>query len=110
VSRSGEIARAFLEQGWEVRYRGGNAMCSTPSDLDLVVADAPGDPPRYSIAAWPSSVEPPGGPGGAAFDLYDAERGVTARVHRVPTPERAAELLGRYGVPDEEARDAPLVP
>ena len=99
-----------MERGWEIRYRGGNALCSTPSDLDLVVADAPGDPPRYSIAAWPSSAEPPGGPAGIVFDLYDAERGVIVRVRRVPTPEQAADLLGRYGVLESAARDAPLVP
>jgi hypothetical protein len=29
-----EITRAFMEKGWEVRYRGGNAMCTTPSDLE----------------------------------------------------------------------------
>ena len=44
------------------------------------------------------------------MDLYDAERGVAVRVRRVPTPERAAELLARYGVADNEARDIPLVP
>jgi hypothetical protein len=107
VSRSGKIAGAFLERGWEIRYRGGNSVCSTPSDLDLIVADAPGDPPRYSIAAWPSSVELPEGRGGTVLDLYDAERGVSARVRRVPTPERAAELLARYGAPANEAGSAP---
>jgi hypothetical protein len=108
VSRSGKIARAFLEQGWEIRYRGGNSVCSTPSDLDLVVADAPGDPPRYSIAAWSSAVEGPAGPGGKiVLDLYDAERGVAVRVRRVPTPERAAELLARYDALEPEARVAP---
>ena len=107
-----QIAREFVEKGWQIRYRGGNAVCSTPSDLDLIVADAPGDPPsRYSIAAWPSSAEPPDGTGGTfVLDLYDAERGVAVRVRRVPTPERAAELLARYGVPGNEARDAPLAP
>jgi hypothetical protein len=115
-----EAARDFIEKGWQIRYRGGNALCSTPSDLDLTVADAPGDPPgdspRYSIAAWPSAVGEPAGPGGKGmFDLYDAERGVSARVRRVPTPERAAELLGRYGVAEPGAggthgQGAPMVP
>ena len=36
-----EAAREFVEKGWQIRYRGGNAVCSTPSDLDLIVADAP---------------------------------------------------------------------
>ncbi len=113
-----EIARAFLEEGWEIRYRGGNSMCATPSDMDLVVADAPGalggeagtpwlgPPPRYSIAAPASGAGPRGGHG-PVFDLHDAERGVAVGVRRVPTPGRAAELLGRYGVPEYELRGAP---
>ena len=105
-----EAAREFAERGWQIRYRGGNAVCSTPSDMDLVVADAPGDPPRYSIAAWPSSAELAEGLGGTVLDLYDAEWGVAVRVRHVPTPERAAKLLRQYGVPENEARDAPLVP
>jgi hypothetical protein len=113
-----EITRAFMEKGWEIRYRGGNSKCTTPSDLDVIVADMPGSvsgesstpwlepPPRYSIAARGS------GAGlyeeqGPIFDLYDAERDVTVGVRWVPTPQRAAELLGRYGVPESELRDAP---
>jgi hypothetical protein len=57
-----EITRAFMEKGWEIRYRGGNSKCATPSDLDVIVADMPGSlggesstpwlgrPTRYSIA------------------------------------------------------------
>ena len=105
-----EAAREFAEKGWQIRYRGGNAVCSTPSDLDLVVADAPGHPPRYSIAAWLSGADSSERREGLVLDLYDAERRVAVRVRRVPTPERAAELLARFGVPDNDARDAPLVP
>lgn len=116
------IARAFLERGWEIRYRGGNSMCTTPSDLDLIVADAPivnggeGSPLRYSIVAWPSVEDGPLEEQlDQILDLYDAERDVTARVRRVPTPKRAAELLERYGVPESETRSSlestePLVP
>ena len=98
-----EIARAFIERGWEIRYRGGNSICSTPSDLEMIVADepetgaAPRSPearPRYSIAAWPTAGD---GPRPALFDLYDAERDVEIRVHRIPTPEQAARLLERHG-------------
>ena len=105
-----EAAREFAEKGWQIRYRCGNAVCSTPSDMDLVVADAPEDPPRYSIVAWPSFAELAEGLGGTVLDLYDAEWGVAVRVRHVPTPERAAKLLRQYGVPENEARDAPLVP
>ena len=108
-----EIARAFLEKGWEIRYRGGNSMCTTPSDLDLIVADAPmgigseGSPLRYSIAAWPSIEDgPPEEQLNQILDLYDAERDVTARVRHVPTPKRAAELLERDGVPESETRNS----
>jgi hypothetical protein len=103
-----EITRAFMEKGWEIRYRGGNSKCTTPSDLDVIVADMPestggesstpwlGPPTRYSIATRVS------GAGlyeeqGPIFDLYDAERGVTVGVRWVPTPERAAELLDGTG-------------
>ena len=96
-----EITRAFLDKGWEIRYRGGNSICSTPSDMEMIVADAPGAPrspehrPRYSIAAWPaadgSEPRPP------IFDLYDAQRDVEVRVRRIPTPEEAARLLERRG-------------
>jgi hypothetical protein len=113
-----EITRAFIVKGWEIRYRGGNSKCTTPSDLDVIVADMPGSlggksstpwlgpPTRYSIAARVSGTKLYGGQG-PIFDLYDAERGVTVGVRWVPTPERAAELLRRYGVPESESRDTP---
>jgi hypothetical protein len=112
VVTNGEIARELLGKGWEIRYRGGNSVCATPSDLDLIVADAPrapsgeGSPSRYSIATWNSVQDgPPEEQPGPIFDLYDAERSVAARVRRVPTPKQAAELLERYGVPGSEARN-----
>jgi hypothetical protein len=113
-----EITRAFMEKGWEIRYRGGNSKCTTPSDLDVIVADMPGSPggesstpwlgrpTRYSIATRVSGAGFYGGQG-PIFDLYDAERGVTVGVRWVPTPERAAELLRRYGIPESEIRDIP---
>jgi hypothetical protein len=86
-----QITRAFMEKGWEIRYRGGNAKCTTPSDLDVIVADMPGSlggesstpwlepPTRYSIAARVSGAGLYEGQG-PVFDLYDAERGVTVGV------------------------------
>jgi len=113
-----EITRAFMEKGWEIRYRGGNSKCTTPSDLDVIVADMPGSlggksstpwlesPTRYSIATRVSDAGLYRGQG-PIFDLYDAERGVTVGVRWVPTPERAAELLRRYGVPESAVWDTP---
>lgn len=107
-----EIARAFIEKGWEIRYRGGNSRCTTPSSLDMIIADSPkasGDnstpwleaPSRYSIAAYTWRPNLSGGQG-PIFELYDAKREVTVGVRQVPTPERAVELLARYGVPESE--------
>jgi hypothetical protein len=113
VLTNGQIARELVGKGWEIWYRGGNTTCATPSDLDLIVADAPrgpggeGSPSRYSIATWysvedgPSEEQPD-----PIFDLYDAERGVAVQIRQVPTPKQAAELLERYGVPESEARYA----
>ena len=109
---NGQIAREIVGKGWEIRYRGGNSVCATPSDLDLIVADAPrapggaGSPSRYSIATWYSSeagpLEEQPDP---IFDLYDAERSVAVRVRRVPNPKQAAELLECYGMSESEARN-----
>jgi hypothetical protein len=113
-----QITRTFLEKGWEIRYRGGNSKCATPNDLDIIVADMPeplggesstpwlGSPTRYSIATRISGAGLHGRRG-PVFDLYDAERGVTVGVRWVPTPERAAELLRLYGVPDSEVWGTP---
>jgi hypothetical protein len=91
---------------------------SSQTALDVIVADMPvslggksstpwlGPPTRYSIAARGSDAELYGEQG-PIFDLYDAERGVTVGVRWVPTPERAAELLRRYGVPESEVQDPP---
>ena len=100
-----EITRAFLEAGWEIRYRGGNEICSTPSDLEMIVADAPvaagapgppGSRPRYSIAAWPTADGPDGEARPHVFlDLYDAEEDTGTRVTYVPTPEQAVQILAQ---------------
>ena len=107
-----EITRAFIETGWEIRYRGGNSICSTPSSLEMIIADCPrasGDsntpwlesPARYSIAAYTWRPNLSGGQG-SIFELYDAKREATVGVRQVPTPQRAVELLARYGVPESE--------
>ena len=105
------VASVFVEKGWEIRYRGGNAICSTPSDMEMTVADAPeaegGTPrarPRYSIAAWPVSDGPGGEPRPPLLDLYDAERDVEMRVDHVPTPEQAARLLARHATGEAPVR------
>jgi hypothetical protein len=112
VLTNGQIARELVGKGWEIWYRGGNTTCATPSDLDLIVADAPrapgdeGSPSRYSIATWYSTEDvPPEEQPDLVFDLYDAERSVVVWVYWVPTPKHAAELLECYGVPESEARN-----
>lgn len=112
MANNRQIARDLVGKGWEIRYRGGNAVCATPSDLDLIVADAPrgtgsgSSPSRYSIATWCSDEDVrPEEQTEPIFDLYDAERSVAVRVRRVPTPKQAAELLERCGVPESEARN-----
>ena len=106
MTSNAEIARAFQEKGWEIRYRGGNSICSTPSDLEMIVADAPGFErtsrppevrPRYSIAAWPTAGGPGSEPRPPRVDLYDAEQDVEIRVDHIPTPEQAKQLLERRG-------------
>ena len=37
-----------------------------------------------------------------AYELYDADKHLSYRVHEVPTPERAAVLLEEHGEPPEE--------
>ena len=38
-----------------------------------------------------------------AYELYDADKHLSYRVHEVPTPERAAALLEEHGeTPEEE--------
>jgi hypothetical protein len=76
VVTNGQIAKELMGKGWEIRYRGGNTVCATPSDLDLIVADSPsvpggeGSPSRYSIATWHSVEEgPPEEQPAPGFDL-----------------------------------------
>ena len=80
-----EIARELLGKGWEIRYRGGNSVCATPSDLDLIVADAPrapsgeGSPSRYSIAAWHSVQDGPLRSNRALFSTFTMPSGAARR-------------------------------
>ena len=85
-----------------------------PSDLDMIVADGPKAsadsstpwleaPSRYSIAAYTWNVRLSGDQD-PIFEFYDAKREVTVGVRQVPTPQQAAKLLGRYGIPESEVR------
>jgi hypothetical protein len=85
-----EITRTFMENGWEIRYRGGNSMCTTPSDLDMIVADMPaslggkrstpwlGSPRRYSIAARVSGAGLYGGRGPSSTSMMPSEASLRA--------------------------------
>ena len=107
-----------MEKGWEIRYRGGNSMCTTPSDLDVIVADMPvslggksstpwlGPPTRYSIATRVSGA---GDLQGAGAHLRPLRR--RARRHRGRAvgadPRAGCRALGRYGVTESEVQDTP---
>ncbi len=88
-----EIRQAFEAAGWEVGEPIGEEEAER---LEMVIRAEAG---RYAIIA-PRSVivldEP-------VFELVDADSGTAIWVRKIPTPQRAAELLARHGVPAEEA-------
>lgn len=57
---------------------------------------------RYHVIAYSPVVEAVREGREPVFELYDEKREVVAYVREVPTPERAAELLERHGIPVEE--------
>ena len=80
-----EAIRAFEGAGWTVGE--GSSSAETP-----VV----GESGRYSVRPDEKLLGDE-----TVFELRDGELGMKAYARRVPTPERAAELLERYGVPEE---------
>ena len=47
------------------------------------------------------------GIGSPVFELYDVQTNLSYWVREIPTPQKAAELLGEYGGPPEEERGNP---
>ena len=88
-----EIWQVFEAAGWEA----GEPVSEEEAErLEMVIRAEAG---RYAIIA-PRSVimldEP-------IFELVDTDSGTAIWVRKIPDPERAAELLARYGVPADEA-------
>ncbi len=91
-----EIRQAFEAAGWEAGEPIGEEEAER---LEMVVR---GEAGRYTITAHRSVLvlDDP------VLELCDRDRFLVAWVRKVPTPERAAELLGRYGVLANEADTA----
>src|SRR3712207_2853111 len=73
---------------WEVFERSGWAMREVSS------GEFVGEAGRYAIRADEKVLGDE-----TVFELRDEELDMKAYARRVPTPQRAAELLDRYGVP-----------
>ena len=76
-----EVKEAFERTGWTIREVG--------SSGEFV-----GEAGRYAIRTDEEVLGDE-----TVFELRDEELEMKAYARRVPTPERAAELLDRYGVP-----------
>ena len=76
-----EVKEAFERAGWTIREVG--------SSGEFV-----GEAGRYAIRTDEEVLGDE-----TVFELRDEEHDMKAYAHRVPTPERTAELLDRYGVP-----------
>lgn len=86
----GRIDRGLTDAGWEAEGTFSEHLAiGLAGDLCVIVP------------AW---VE---GSGGPVFELHDVEKNVSYWVREIPTPQKAAELLGEYGGPSEEERGNP---
>ena len=75
-----EVKEAFERSGWAIR--------------DVSSGEVVGEAGRYAIRADEEVLGDE-----TVFELRDEELDMKAQARRVPTPERAAELLDIYGVP-----------
>jgi hypothetical protein len=75
-----EVKEAFERAGWAMR--------------DVSSEEVVGEAGRYAIRTDEEVLGDE-----TVFELRDEELEMKAYARRVPTPERAAELLDRYGVP-----------
>jgi hypothetical protein len=90
-----EVKETFKRAGWAIR--------EVPS------GEVVGEAGRYAIRTDEEVLGDE-----TVFELRDEELDMKAYAHHVPTPERAAELLDRYGVPagmsDVTPGKVPMVP
>jgi len=87
------IRRRFKAAGWDAGAPIGKEEAER---LEMAIR---GEAGRYTITAHRSVLvldEP-------VFELCDSDSTRVAWVRKIPSPERAAVLLDRYGVPAEEA-------
>ncbi len=85
---SGELTEAFERAGWAIR--------------DVSSGEVVGEAGRYAIRPDEKVLGDE-----TVFELRDEELDMKAYARRVPTPEQAAELLDRYGVPAEISEVTP---
>jgi hypothetical protein len=92
----GSMARTFERTGWEVR--------EGPSFTGATAGEG-----RYTIRLDDKVLGHE-----TVYELRDEELSVKAYARKIPSPERAAELLDRYGVPvsmsDATPGKVPMVP
>ena len=86
------IRQAFEAAGWEAIGEGAER-------LEMAIR---GEAGRYTTMVHRSVLMLDD----AVLESCDGDRSRVARVRKVPTPERAAELLARFGVPADEAGTA----
>jgi hypothetical protein len=90
-----EVKEAFESAGWTIR--------------EVSSGEFVGEAGRYAIRTDEEILG-----NETVFELRDEELEMKAYAHHVPTPERAAELLDRYGVPagmsDVTPGKVPMVP
>ncbi len=90
-----EVKETFKRAGWAIR--------------EVSSAEFVGEAGRYAIRTDEKVLGDE-----TVFELRDEELDMKAYAHHVPPPERAAELLDRYGVPagmsDVTPGKVPMVP
>ncbi len=88
-----EIRKAFEAAGWEA----GETIDEEEAErLEMAVR---GEAGRYAIVVHRSVIvlENP------VFELVDTQSNAAIWARKIPKPQRAAELLAKYGVPADEA-------
>lgn len=87
------LTLSLEEKGWFVLG---------PARYALTGSAEEGDDFRYHLIVYDPVIEAVEEGESPVYELYDEAHGVVAYAREVPTPERAAGLLRRYGVPVEK--------